>query len=109
MRTQLTRLGLFLGAILLIPSLLFAQALRVSPDTAVVLGGVTVTDEAVAEDDLAGTVTLANIGSLPAGADLTAYHQMPNGDPLLAVDTTVSLPGVTAEPVGQATPDIAFC
>jgi hypothetical protein len=98
MTMRLVHLGLLSGAALLIPSLLWAQGLRVSPDTAVVLGGVTVEDEAVAEDDLAGSITLANVGPLPAGADLTAYHVMPNGDELLAFDTTVGLPGVTVEP-----------
>jgi hypothetical protein len=75
-----------------------AQSLRLSPDTTTVLGGMTVPDEAVAEDDLAGNVSLPDVGPLPAGADLTAYHVLPNGDQLLALDTTVVLGGVTVQP-----------
>jgi hypothetical protein len=55
--------------------------------------GVTVDDEVPALDDLLGTVTPFPIGSIPASADMTAYHIEPGGDQLFSLDTTVSLPG----------------
>lgn len=91
--------GLLFGLLLLlVPSLHFAQSLRVSPDTTAVLGGVTVADKEIAEDDLTGGVILGNIGPLPDGTDLTAYHLLANGDQLLAFDTTLVVGGVTVEP-----------
>ena len=57
------------------------------------------TPQNVAQDNLAGTVSLVNIGTIPLGTNVTAYDRLPNGDQLLAFDTTVSLPGgVTARP-----------
>jgi hypothetical protein len=65
----------------------------------VVLGGITVTPQNIAEDNLAGTVALVNIGSIPNGTDVIAYSPLVNGDQLLAFDTMVSLPGsLTARP-----------
>jgi hypothetical protein len=50
-------------------------------------------------DNLAGTVTLQSIGTIPPGANLDAYNVSPNGDRLLSFDTPVVLPGgVTALP-----------
>jgi hypothetical protein len=73
--------------------------IRVSPDTTVTLGGLTVDDENVARDDLAGTVTKLVIGSIPAETDLDAYNVRPDGVQLLSFDTTVVLPGgITARP-----------
>src|SRR5438876_385981 len=69
------------------------NSIRYSPDITVVLGGTTVDHNQVAEDDLAGTVTLVNIGSFPPTAIVTAYDRLPNGDQLLAFDTPVALPG----------------
>jgi hypothetical protein len=66
---------------------------RYAPDITVVLGGTTVNHNQVAEDDLAGSVSLINVGAIPATAEITAYDRLPNGDQLLALDTTVTLPG----------------
>jgi len=71
---------------------------RVSPDVTVLLGP-TVDDENVAADNLAGTVALQGIGTIPAGADVDAYAVRPNGNQLLSFDTTVTLlGGVVAGP-----------
>jgi hypothetical protein len=66
----------------------------------VVLGGETVNDEEAAADDLAGAITLIDIGTIPAATDVNAYHLLPNGDQLISFDTTINLPpgGLTAEP-----------
>jgi hypothetical protein len=72
---------------------------RISPDVTVLLGGTLVNDENVAADDLAGIVSLVDVGILPAGSDVTAYDVLPNGDQLLSFDVAVNLPGgVTADP-----------
>ncbi len=98
MAKQWLCLGLLFGIASTFSSILLAQPLRVSPDTTMVLDGTTVDDEAVLEEDLAGVVVLPNIGTLPVGVDLTAYHRLSNGDQLLAFDTTVVVGGVTVEP-----------
>ncbi len=73
--------------------------IRVSPDTTVTIGGTTANDEGVLRDNLAGSVTLIPIGSIPAETDLDAYNVRPSGVQLLSFDTTVVLPGgVTARP-----------
>jgi hypothetical protein len=65
----------------------------------VVLGGETVNDEEAAADDLAGAITLIDIGTIPAATDINAYHLLANGDQLISFDTTINLPGgLTAEP-----------
>lgn len=69
------------------------NAIRYAPDITVVLGGTTVDHNQVAEDNLAGGVSLVNVGPIPAAAIITAYDRLPNGDQLLAFDTTVTLPG----------------
>ena len=69
------------------------KAIRYAPDITVVLSGTTVTPQNVAEDNLAGTVSLVNIGTIPNGTDIIAYSPLANGDQLLAFDTTLSLPG----------------
>ncbi len=75
------------------------STLRICPDITVNFSGTTVTPQNVAQDNLAGTVSLVNIGAIPLGTDVTAYHLLANGDQLLAFDTTVSLAGgVTARP-----------
>lgn len=72
---------------------------RVSSDTTVSLGAAVVDDEDVVTDNLAGTVAVLSIGTIPAQADLDAYSVRPNGDQLLSFDTTVALPGgATARP-----------
>ncbi|MCB1866915.1 MAG: hypothetical protein KDG50_15970 [Chromatiales bacterium] len=70
---------------------------RYSPDVTVTLGGVTLDDEDAASDDLGGTVTALDVGTIPGGADIVGYHALPNGDQLLAFDTTVTVGFVTAE------------
>jgi hypothetical protein len=65
----------------------------VSPDTTVTLGAATVNDENVAVDNLAGTVTVQSIGSIPAETELDAYAVGSHGEQLLSFDTTVLLPG----------------
>lgn len=75
------------------------NAIRYAPDITVVLGGTTVDHNQVAEDNLAGAVSLVNVGAIPAAAIITAYDRLPNGDQLLAFDTTITLPGgLTARP-----------
>lgn len=72
---------------------------RVSPDTSAALGAAVVDDENVASDNLAGTVTVQSIGTIPSQADLDAYARRADGRQLLSFDTTVTLPGgVTARP-----------
>jgi len=71
----------------------------VSADVTVDLSGTTFDDEAVAVDNLLGVVVPASLGALPANADLHGYHLLGNGDQLVALDTTVTLPGpLAAEP-----------
>jgi hypothetical protein len=77
------------------------SAIRYAPDIAVVLGGTIVTPQNVAQDNLAGTVSLVNIGSIPNGTDVIAYSPLVNGDQLLAFDTTLSLPGGLIERPGD--------
>lgn len=75
-------------------------ALRVSPDVAAELGGTTLADEGLGEDDLAGDMAPIGLGALPAEADLAAYHLLGDGDQLLVFDAVVTLPGPLA--VGPA-------
>ena len=69
------------------------QSLRYAPDITVVLGSTTLNHNQVGEDNLAGSVTPANVGAIPPTAIITAYDHLPNGDQLLAFDMTVTLPG----------------
>jgi hypothetical protein len=69
------------------------NAVSVSPDVTVPLSGTVAADEDVALDDLLGGVALASLGGLPANAAVTAYHRLPGGDQLFAVDTALQLPG----------------
>jgi len=64
-----------------------------SPDITAVLGGVTVNDEDVAKDDMAGLVTMLDVGTIPNFTDVNACHAERIGAQLLSFDTTVSLPG----------------
>ena len=57
-----------------------SDALRLSPDVATILGGVTVSDHDVGEDDLAGSLTIVGPAGIPVAADLVAYHREANGD-----------------------------
>ena len=76
---------------LVVPALAVARPVSVSPDITVNFAGEVVNDEDVAIDDQAGGVILPGSGALPAGADLTAYHALPNGDLLMAFDITLTL------------------
>ena len=76
-----------------------SDSLRFSTDVTTALGGATVRDEDVGEDDLIGTVTVVGPGGLPDTADLVAYHREANGDQLVVLDITSQLAGpLTAEP-----------
>lgn len=73
--------------------------LRFSTDITTSLDTSTLNDEDVGIDNLAGTVSLQSIGSIPAETDLDGYAVRPNGNQLLSFDTAVVLPGgLTAGP-----------
>ncbi len=63
------------------------------------MDGQTIEGEDVVSDDvMSGTITPVALGPLANSSDVTAYHVLANGDRLLAIDVTVSLPGgVTAK------------
>jgi hypothetical protein len=65
---------------------------RYAPDVTVELSGTTVADEKVADDDLMGTVGLANLGNLPVSVEVDAYTSV-QGESLFSLDTTAALPG----------------
>jgi len=97
------RVLLAMAACLAFPSLWAAtplQRVRVSPDVTAVLDGATLDDDSVAEDNLAGSVTvLASPAPIPTAADVDAYQLLPDGKQLFSFDTAVVLPGgLTAEP-----------
>jgi hypothetical protein len=69
------------------------NSIRYTPDITVVLGGITVSPQSVAEDNLAGLVTLVNVGTYANGTDIIAYDPLANGDQLLAFDVDTALPG----------------
>lgn len=65
-----------------------------APDITVDLSGVIVADHEVAIDDLGGGIALETFGgSLPAGAEVDAYHDEGPGGVLFSLDTAASLPG----------------
>ena len=74
--------------------------LRYNPDITTALGApaVTVSPGNIVSDQLAGPLVLIDIASVPAGANVTAYHRLNNGDALVVTDTTVVLTGSTFEP-----------
>ena len=90
---QVVAVGFLLAWPLAVHALTSLGSIRYSPDVTVVLGGVTVDHNEVAEDDLSGGVSVVNIGTVPSSAIVTAYDRLPNGHQLLSFDTTVSLPG----------------
>jgi hypothetical protein len=74
-------------------------ALRESPDTTVSLSGVTVADEGLVDDDLAGAVAAVGLLPIPTSADVVACHRDDGSAELVVFDVTVALPGpVTATP-----------
>lgn len=99
----LPALALFLGGLLL-GSAPFARAQAVvsaSPDITIALGAgnVVTTDEAVAVDNQLGIVALADLGPIPASADVIGYGELLGGAKLMSFDTTVALSGgVVARP-----------
>jgi hypothetical protein len=71
----------------------------VSADSMVELAGVDVHPEEVAVDNLLGVVVPEPLGGLPAGVNLTAYHQYFDGVHLFSLDVPVLLDGsLFAEP-----------
>jgi uncharacterized repeat protein (TIGR01451 family) len=68
---------------------------RYTPEVTTVLGGTTVGPADVANDNLAGAVSLVDIGSIPSGAHLDGYAVAGNGDQLLSFDTALTLGGAT--------------
>ncbi len=72
------------------------ETLRYSADVTVELATYVLDDHGLAEDDLAGAVTVIDVGSIPAATDLDAWHLLADGDQLLSFDTTVELPGSLA-------------
>jgi len=73
----------------------------VSPDVTVELGGMSVEPENVALDNMLGVVIPTSLGNLPAGADVTAYHQFENGDQLFSLDRAIVLPGLPVLEAGS--------
>ena len=70
-----------------------------APDITVSLNGTVIPDEAVADDDLAGSVAAVAFPGIPAAASLAAYQLLEDGAELLVFDTTLRLPGgLTATP-----------
>jgi hypothetical protein len=92
MTSRRVAFALFLTAFSAAPSA-WASSVSVSPDISVTLDGVDFSDESVAVDNLLGISVPTSLGALPAGAAVTAYHPLANGDQLFALDTTVELPG----------------
>ena len=64
-------------ALVLVASGAHTTTLDVSPDIAVELGGATVQQQDVARDDLSGGApgSIADLGSLPDGADVVGYQE----------------------------------
>jgi YD repeat-containing protein len=69
-----------------------------SPDISLTLDGSIFDDEDVAIDDLTGSVTADDLGTLPNASDINAYHLLSNGDQLFSFDTTVGIGAITATP-----------
>jgi len=63
-----------------------------SPDVSIELGALSA-DEDLALDDLAGSVTLIPLGSLPGASDVNGYEELPPNEHLLCFDSVVELPG----------------
>ena len=65
------------AVLVLLASGAHATTLDVSPDVAIELGGATVQQQDVARDDLSGGApgSIADLGSLPDGADVVGYQE----------------------------------
>jgi hypothetical protein len=74
-------------------------AVEVSNDVTWTAGVATIDDEGARRVTLPSTVSALDLGTLPGGADVTAYHALEDGRPLFALDTYVDLgAGVKAGP-----------
>jgi hypothetical protein len=69
------------------------ESLSLSPDVTALVKQVSVNDEDVVLDDFGPLGNLVDLGTLPAAADVDAFHPLPDGAVLFSVDTTVALPG----------------
>jgi len=102
---MLRRPGPWIGVALLLGASIAHAAptplpgLTYTPDITTVLGGQTVSPDGVADDNLQGTVTPVDFPGVPAGARISGYDLLADGQELIAFDITVALPGgVTAGP-----------
>jgi hypothetical protein len=77
-------------------------SIRYSTDTTVTFSGVTLNDESIALDNLAGGITPLVISGIPSSAQVVGFHYTSAATQILAFDTTVALPGLPAP--GVATP-----
>ena len=68
-------------------------SLRASADVTVVLGGQTVDDGTMIDDDLAGSIGLLDVGDVTSSADLAAYHRRANAEQLFVLDIATPLAG----------------
>jgi len=75
-----------------------AAVFDVSPDTAIELGGATIQRQDVARGDLSGGApgSLADLGSLPDGADVVGYHEATPAQQLFVLDVNADLGGTYA-------------
>ena len=64
-----------------------------SPDITIELDTTTVAGDEVVEDDRAGTLTKANLGTLAEPADVNAYHRFADEDQLFSLETGTQLAG----------------
>jgi hypothetical protein len=74
------------------------DSLSFSPDVTTLAKGITVNDEDVLLDDFGTVGSLVNVGSLPAATDVDAYHALPGNAAFFSIDTTFTVPGVSARP-----------
>ncbi len=87
-----TVLGAGLAVLLSSSPVAAIESVELSLDTTTDFGTEVLGPEEVGEDDLAGDVTFTGVGvSLPLGVDTVAFHRLPGGEVLFAVDTTVAL------------------
>ena len=64
-----------------------------SPDITVELDTTTVADDEVVEDDRAGSLTKANLGTLAEPDDVNAYYRFADEDQLFSLDAGTELAG----------------
>ena len=78
-----------------------------SPDITAVLGGVTIDDHDMAEDD-GGTVTQVGPTDLPEGAEIDGLHDLGGGHFLLSFSTSVVLEGASGNILARAYDVVAY-